>query len=693
MREFEFGLFDGEAADCDCDFINGRSILVYGNTTNQIGTPDYNPEYGPIGKSNAADSFMNAGLINIANDQIKAVLGQIPVLVQANLSLMLYSSPNAMYFNVFRMLTSWDVGDSDNRYSDITGVVTWYGDAYFPYPDQDRVLDELDRTATQDWTANTRFELAITSAVELALRNNQALRLFLGGYVTGGASSANINWKPPITSKRPLIRFHYFFPIEFFKDSGGNLDNSQPILDTEAAALYLGAVEHNQVSSAVRCHFRNLSAETHHVEIFDDHPEYLEPIQRVGSTGKLDYIDLSDASVSQRYTAVFYSATQFEVKAEAWRDNSTSLHPQITGDPTWRGDTSSTFTAPSGGLIIPAAFWQPGTANADEWEVSVRGNTTDTSWPWDANDQVEITEDNAGSPDTGKYRPICGRRELSQATVAVDAATKLVPTRYVKPADWPVGTQAFIMNADNIDEGTVNDVQEADIGTPAFSGTGTDDLTASGEYNGSSNRTFRVEIDAGGTPGTFKWSPDGGSSWTATGVVPTGSAQLLENGVYITIPTGTAHTLADYWDIAVECWGVELTGLTPGAHSYAAGAIVGTTLPIRSLGPAVHTTVSVASGASETFPARLYLEDTSDLSAGDPMYVENVAGTNETAVIDTGGVYSTYVQMTAALTNDYAVGSFATKEGTGQDSFWFRINSNGVTVEQLKRLRWNVRLS
>jgi hypothetical protein len=571
--------------------------------------------------------------------------------------------------------------------------VTWYGDAYFCYPDQDHAVDELDRTATQDWTAGTRFELAITSAIELALRNNEALRLFLGGYVTGGASSANVNWKPPITSKRPLIRFHYFYTVEFYKDSGGSLDSSQPILDTEAAALYLGAVEHNKISSAVKCHFRNLSPETHHVEIFDDHPEYLEPIQRVGSTGKLDYVDPSDAAVSQRYTVQFYSSTEFEVQAEAWRDNATPLHPQINGDPDWRGDTSTTFTAPSGGLIIPAAAWQPGSANADEWEVSVRGNTTDTSWAWDANDQVEITVDNAGVADAAAWRPICGRRELSQATVAVDGATKLVPTRYVKPADWPVGTQAFIMNGDNIDEGTINDVQEADIGTPAFSGSGTDDLTASGEYNGNANRTIRVQIDAGGTPGTFKVSYDGGSSWSTTGVVPTGSPQLLDYGVWGTLPTGTAHTLDDYWDIAVECWGVELTGLTPGAHSYAAGAIVGTTLPIRSLGPAVHTTVSVASGASETYPARLYLADTSDLSAGDTVYVESVNGINETAEIDTGGVFAAYVQLTAALDNDYAVGSFAVKEGTGQDAFWFRINSNGTTVEQLKRLRWNVRLS
>ena len=89
------------------------------------------------------------------------------------------------------------------------------------------------------------------------------------------------------------------------------------------------------------------------------------------------------------------------------------------------------------------------------------------------------------------------------------------------------------------------------LGVDSFTGSGLDDLSASGTYTGSHNETLRVEIDATGTPDTFRWSRDGGSTWEASGVSITGSAQLLAAGVSVTFAATTGHTTSDYWDFEV----------------------------------------------------------------------------------------------------------------------------------------------
>ena len=54
------------------------------------------------------------------------------------------------------------------------------------------------------------------------------------------------------------------------------------------------------------------------------------------------------------------------------------------------------------------------------------------------------------------------------------------------------------------------------------------------------------------TADTFKWSDDDGSTWEATGVSITGTAQLLNNGVTITFTDLVGHTLADYWEFTAN---------------------------------------------------------------------------------------------------------------------------------------------
>ena len=90
------------------------------------------------------------------------------------------------------------------------------------------------------------------------------------------------------------------------------------------------------------------------------------------------------------------------------------------------------------------------------------------------------------------------------------------------------------------------------IGTPVFTGSGLNDLTLGGEFNQPYTQTLRIEIDGTGTPDTFKWSVDGGSTWVQTGVAITGSAQDLHYiGVSVTFANTTGHTVGDYWQVTL----------------------------------------------------------------------------------------------------------------------------------------------
>jgi hypothetical protein len=80
-----------------------------------------------------------------------------------------------------------------------------------------------------------------------------------------------------------------------------------------------------------------------------------------------------------------------------------------------------------------------------------------------------------------------------------------------------------------------------------FTGTGLDDITAAGTATGVVNLYFEFEIDAEGTPDTFKWRKNGGSY--TTGVAITGAAQAISDGVTVAFAATTGHTLADKWEV------------------------------------------------------------------------------------------------------------------------------------------------
>ena len=95
------------------------------------------------------------------------------------------------------------------------------------------------------------------------------------------------------------------------------------------------------------------------------------------------------------------------------------------------------------------------------------------------------------------------------------------------------------------------------ISDPTFNGSGLDDLTAGTVFAHTEIVMFIIQIDATGTPDTFKWMRTGGN-WT-TGVTITGSEQTLEYGFKITFVATTGHTLTDQWSVGITA--PEVSGL------------------------------------------------------------------------------------------------------------------------------------
>ena len=110
--------------------------------------------------------------------------------------------------------------------------------------------------------------------------------------------------------------------------------------------------------------------------------------------------------------------------------------------------------------------------------------------------------------------------------------------------------------------------------TSYFTGSGLDDITIAGAYTGGITATaavYQVKIDGTGTPDTFKWSDDGGSSFKQTGISIVSGAQTLNNGVTIEFAATTGHTSDDLWEFGIAQFITEVletksgtTSITPG---------------------------------------------------------------------------------------------------------------------------------
>jgi len=87
-------------------------------------------------------------------------------------------------------------------------------------------------------------------------------------------------------------------------------------------------------------------------------------------------------------------------------------------------------------------------------------------------------------------------------------------------------------------------------GAVSFTGTGLDDMTISGVFDGKSNTNMRVRILNGDptNPNTFIVSYDGGSTWHTATTNITGAAQKIGYGLYVTFGSTTGHVTNDRWD-------------------------------------------------------------------------------------------------------------------------------------------------
>ena len=496
MRNLAWGIYPAQQADFKGVRIYGGSIIVDASTSNNTQTSEYDPSWLNFKCIADGNQSVEKPICKITMATLRAILGHSPVLVRVRLFVWAPAQGtwdiDAHVQGFFRLLTVPDWADVNYRYRDVSGVIPWGGDAsiYSPVPGIDHhpvpfgTLNIPDNPATpqQWWKVDVTDELAyhLAAGDDLAfMAAMHPIKVF-----TASTNTLQVNWKGD-SAHYPYLSFQYLLPIEFFAcKANGDIDLSQMLdnsIDLDTGNLYLGAVERGETGTPVACRIKNLGGRIlPHVEVWDDTPEWSTPVADAGNAGSgvLDHVILAETSVSQKYTIKFTSATAYQVKAEAYKDNASSLHPTF-GNSGWEGDTSGDWTAPSGGLTIPTAAWS-GTPQANDLiYVYVMGQTTDAAWPADSNTQVQMTKDAAGDPDNDNWRPIKGQRTYTSGSVTIDASTKTIAVRYIDTAKYPANTKIFVANAATIDEGYIQSCTATSI-TVVF-GSITNNVYAAGD--------------------------------------------------------------------------------------------------------------------------------------------------------------------------------------------------------------------
>lgn len=476
MRDFKWGAYPSQAANFAANAPGGLSMIVDKSGTNDAGTSNYNPQNLQI-----ANNVMYTGrcFVKVVLASIRAAIGHSPVIVRAVFHTTLGggATPTVpVTSGLFRLRTIPDWADVNSRYYDVSAVLPWGGDAgiYAPVPGVDHIATPFATVTSPTGvacappTSVVPLEFVITSEMAYVLAANADL-MFLWSYSpigTRGVTSQMLYpvWKDPAQAAFwPYLSIRYLNPIEFFACKASGLIDLTKLLDNstglDADSLYLGAVEAGQTGTPVAARVKNLGTRTlPHLEIWDDSPEWSTPAADPANTGSgvLDHVVLADASVSQKYTIKFTSATAYQVKAEAYKDNTAALNTTY-GTSGWTGGTGADFVAPSGGLTIPAAAWSGTPAANDLITVYVTGNTTLATWPADSNSQVQIAKDDGTglAADAATWRPIKGQRTLLTSPVTIDATSKTLTVRYIATALWPTTGKVFIADDTNIDEGTI----------------------------------------------------------------------------------------------------------------------------------------------------------------------------------------------------------------------------------------------
>ncbi len=727
MRRTTYGDMPADFAYLKYAWIKGLSIVQFSDQENYKETSVYptfltDPDGGGgielATRVAGTNHFAGSNLVLVSNYNFSALrvrIGSSPVVVSANLWIALKQDWGTGVTGTVVLargdrskLVNADITDMDYRYKDSSALTPWDGDLYGPHLGVEQYSGPaIAQIPWATWTYTgvgltyaTEYSHAfdVTAMVREGLLSGLPIWAFWFVLQTSASRSMMLKWSNGSSNRAPYFDILYWLPIESFAaKADGSIDLAKPLdayVGSDDRRINLGAVERNSFGLPVKMFLRNFSQNTFGLlRIGDDVPEAETPVMIAGAgTGVLHYVSLAEAAVSQLWSFKFTSPTHFQVKALAFRDNAANLN-SVYGGTGWEGDITAQFDAPSGGLSVPTAAWQQaGFVAGDEWEVGVLGNTTDTTWPADANDQVQMTEDVAGSPDDTAYRPIQGYSLRTTAAVTVDATSKVIPVRPVVAAQWPVGTKAWIGDKTKVNRGQVAAVQESSVAAPVFTGAGLNDMTVVGGYRGTVDRTYRVEIDATGTPDTFKWSHDGGVTWAATGVAVNNSWIHLEDGICVKWTATTGHTVGNRWDVAVLASSITLSGLTNNSDAFAVGAWVSTTLPWSNAAPGTWVQASATFGVSSVTPRRIPVADPSGFAAPDVVFVQDVSDPTLTCERTIASVGSNYIDVTADFDVDYAAGAVIAKKGSGEHAIWLRVSATASTVEQRKDFRINGRV-
>lgn len=183
---------------------------------------------------------------------------------------------------------------------------------------------------------------------------------------------------------------------------------------------------------------------------------------------------------------------------------------------------------------------------------------------------------------------------------------------------------------------TVSSLRNGIVSSALKSGTGSAVITTSGNFTGTEDLEYTVEIDsiaAGAEVGqaTFKWS-DGGGGWDASGVTTPSVATELNNGVKIAFTTGSG---ADF--VVGDKWYFKAINLFNGGKMiewnrdtrYRSAALSSPNTIIIDLGSAQAIKALILFDHNFTSAATITLEGNSANAWGSPAFSEAVTWTTD----------------------------------------------------------------